>query len=255
MAFDLVIPPKAQKLSAPAVASVKWRGKQLCCFVTLRRSLVESLGIKDAGGKVHVAIGSDADAGKIRVAANADGYFTPRALRGGALCVTFPAPAFLGDDLRKPAPARAEVVAGAAVVTLPWDAAAPARPARAAPPSPPEPEPKTASRNGAPLRYVTIGGMDFDPAPGAERVGRDGKWIEVSPRGFKLLRMLAQAEGEPVSDAEIIARLWEVTPRGVASMLDMVVRDLKTLRVVDFAIEPVRGKGFRLVDRSGGEAS
>lgn len=254
MAFDLVIPPKAQNLSAPAVASVKWRGKQLCCFVTLRRSLVESLGIKAAGGKVHVAIGSDANAGKIRVAADADGYFTPRALRGGALCVTFPVPAFLGDDLRKPAVARAEVIAGAAVVTLPWDvAASPTRPERVTAPS--APEPKNAPKNGASLRYVTIGEMDLDPAPGGERVGRSGKWIKVSPRGFKMLRMLAQAAGEPVSDAEIIARLWEVRPRGVASMLDMVVRDLKTLRVIDFAIEAVRGKGFRLVDHSGGEAS
>lgn len=252
MAFDLVIPPKAQNLVAPAVASVKWRGKQLCCFVTLRRSLAESLGIAAAGGKVHVAVGSDADAGKIRVKADADGYFTPRTLRAGSLCVAFPVPAFLGDDLRKPTAARADVVAGAVIVTLPWDASAAARPATTAPATP---EPGIAPRRPAAQRYVAIWGMDFDPAPGKERVGRAGKWIEVSPRGFKLLRLLAQAEGEPVSDAEIILRLWEVRPPGVTAMLDMVLRDLKTLRLVDFAVEPVRGKGFRLVDHANGKAA
>jgi hypothetical protein len=257
MAFDLVIPPKAQNLVAPAVASVKWRGKQLCCFVTLRRRLAESLGIAAAGGKVHVAVGSAADAGKIRVKADADGYFTPRTLRAGSLCVAFPVPAFLGDDLRKPTAARAEMVAGAVVVTLPWDASVPpARPAALAPETALiTPEPGIALRRAPAQHYVAIWGMDFDPAPGKERVGRAGKWIEVSPRGFKLLRMLALAEGEPVSDAEIILRLWEVRPPGVTAMLDMVLRDLKTLRLVDFAVEPVRGKGFRLVDHANGKAA
>lgn len=249
MAFDLVIPPKAQNLSAPAVASVKWRGKQLCCFVTLRRSLAETLGIEAAGGKVHVAVGSGADAGKIRLAADADGYFKPRTLRAGSLCVAFPVPAYLGDDLRKPAAAAADVAAGGVIVTLPWDAQA--RPARA---------PAAAAAAPKEVRSVVsvsavIWGMDFDPAPGNERVGRAGQWVEVSPRGFKLLRMLAQAEGAAVDEATIIGRLWEVRPKGVGAMLDMVVRDLKTLTTIGFAIEAVRGQGFRLVDRIAGKAA
>jgi hypothetical protein len=252
MAFDLVVPPKAQNLSAPAVASVKWRGKQLCCFVTLRRSLAESLDIEVAGGKVHVGVGSDGDAGKVRLAADADGYFKPRALRAGSLCVAFPVPAYLGDDLRKPTAAAAEVVAGGVIITLPWDTES--QPVRAtATTAPVAPAPKNV-RSAVQVSAV-IWGVDFDPAPGNERVGRDGKWVEVSPRGFRLLRMLAQTEGEAVDEATIIGRLWEVRPKGVGAMLDMVIRDLKTLRTIAFAIEPVRGQGYRLVDRIAGKVA
>jgi hypothetical protein len=35
----------------------------------------------------------------------------------------------------------------------------------------------------------------------------------------------------------------------------MVIRDLKTLRTIAFAIEPVRGQGYRLVDRIAGKVA
>ena len=119
---------------------------------------------------------------------------------------------------------------------------------------------------------ITFRYLDPQATPEVPRVGKlQGVWIdpvtadvwvdarkvepELSPRQFHLLCMLVEAEGRPVSRAEIVNTVWaDVSPEGVSD--DAVTALVKRLRsrlrdvALDDYVGVVRGRGIRLVDPS-----
>ncbi|PPQ42131.1 winged helix-turn-helix domain-containing protein [Rhodopseudomonas palustris] len=249
MPFEPIL-PLPNRTDAPAVLSLRWRKDRLFCSLTFRKALCDLASLAD-GSKAAVLIGTGEDEGRLQVRPDASGPYQLRAVRAGSLKFEFPAlKAVFGGE-----PREAEAIAAtwsaddlAIVVELPdcggGQKRAPATKAKPAAISAPAPE-DAPERPSATM--VSVCGIWFDVASGKERIIRNDERIECSARGLKLVRLLAKAFPNPVSDTEIIGALWAVKPHGVATQLDLVIKDLRSLKKLGLGIETVRGKGFRLV--------
>jgi len=77
----------------------------------------------------------------------------------------------------------------------------------------------------------------------------DGTRVELSDREGRLLRYLAMHAGRAISRDEILARVWQLEPKGIATRtIDMHVARLRD-KLRDDPVEPcvirtVRGKGY-----------
>ena len=77
----------------------------------------------------------------------------------------------------------------------------------------------------------------------------DGERVELSEKEVELLRYLAANAGRAISRDELLLRVWQISPRGLATRtIDMHVTRLRE-KLRDDPSEPrvvltVRGKGY-----------
>ena len=87
----------------------------------------------------------------------------------------------------------------------------------------------------------------------------DGGRAELSEKEVELLRYLAANSGRAISRDELLLRVWQISPRGLATRtIDMHVTRLRE-KLRDDPAEPhvvltVRGKGYMLAMAAGAEA-
>lgn len=97
---------------------------------------------------------------------------------------------------------------------------------------------------------VVVGGLTIDPR--TREVLVDGREVQLTPKEFTLLLLLARRAGEVVSKRDILAEVWQLPYGGSDKTVDVHVSWLRR-KLGETAIEPryvhsVRGVGVRLVD-------
>jgi DNA-binding response OmpR family regulator len=93
-------------------------------------------------------------------------------------------------------------------------------------------------------RTLAVGDVEIDPA--ARTARRDGNVVELRPREFDLLLLLASNAGRVVARERILAELWR-DPWGEASKtLDMHISTLRRRLGDPDPITTLRGVGYRL---------
>jgi two-component system response regulator RegX3 len=99
-------------------------------------------------------------------------------------------------------------------------------------------------------RVFHIGPISLDA--GTHRVLINGRVVELSPREFSILRLLAEAVGNVVARRELFSRVWGADFFGDEGALDVYIRRLRAKLESDPShpqyIQTVRGTGFRLAD-------
>ena len=97
----------------------------------------------------------------------------------------------------------------------------------------------------APAQGATkIGPLEIDAR--SRRVSVDGAEIDLTPKEFDLLALLASDPGAVVSRARILQDVWETTWYGSAKTIDVHVAALRKKLGHPSWIETVRGVGLRL---------
>jgi DNA-binding response OmpR family regulator len=97
-----------------------------------------------------------------------------------------------------------------------------------------------------------VGPMSLDI--GKHRVTMNSRVVDLSPREFAILRLLAEAVGDVVGRRELFSRVWGADFFGDEGALDVYIRRLRSKLESDPShpryIQTVRGTGFRLADES-----
>lgn len=95
-----------------------------------------------------------------------------------------------------------------------------------------------------------IGPISLDA--GKHRVTIQDRAVDLSPREFAILRLLAEAVGNVVGRRELFNRVWGADFFGDEGALDVYIRRLRAKLESDPShpryIQTVRGTGFRLAD-------
>jgi DNA-binding response OmpR family regulator len=99
----------------------------------------------------------------------------------------------------------------------------------------------------APLR---VGGLEIDPA--ARAVTLDGTALDLSPKEFDLLRVLAERRGQVVTKRELMAEVWREPYGGSERTIDVHLSWLRQ-KLGESAQRPrylhtVHGVGVKLID-------
>ncbi len=107
----------------------------------------------------------------------------------------------------------------------------------------------TAGSGAAPLK---VGGIEIDTK--GREVRLDGVLLDLSPKEFDLLRVLAERGGEVVSKRELLAEVWREPYGGSDRTIDVHLSWLRS-KLGESAAEPrylqtVHGVGVKLVDPS-----
>lgn len=105
------------------------------------------------------------------------------------------------------------------------------------------------SPGGSPTR-LRVGEIEMDP--GAREVSLAGVPLDLSPKEFDLLRVLAERAGEVVSKRELMAQVWREPYGGSDRTIDVHLSWLRS-KLGETAQEPryihtVHGVGVKLVD-------
>ena len=92
-----------------------------------------------------------------------------------------------------------------------------------------------------------VGDLEIDPL--LRRVRRNGRPINLTPREFELLALLASESGRTLSKAELLSRLWRLESEPGTNFLQVHFSRLKQkLEPMKGArIETIYGIGYRLV--------
>jgi two-component system, OmpR family, response regulator RegX3 len=93
-------------------------------------------------------------------------------------------------------------------------------------------------------RQVRVGPLEIDERGRRARV--DGRELELTPKEFDLLVLLARDPGAVVSKARILEEVWETTWFGSVKTIDVHVAALRRKLGDSSWIETVRGVGVRL---------
>jgi DNA-binding response OmpR family regulator len=93
-------------------------------------------------------------------------------------------------------------------------------------------------------RSSRIGPLELDVRGRRARV--DGREVDLTPKEFDLLALLAREPGAVVSRAEILQEVWQTTWYGSAKTIDVHVAALRKKLGDPAWIETVRGVGLRL---------
>lgn len=104
---------------------------------------------------------------------------------------------------------------------------------------------------GGALETVQVADLEIDLVH--QRATRGGKPLELTPKEFKLLALLARRRGEALSRALIAREVWDVDFAGETNVVDVHVRRLRAKADDPFAqklIHTVRGVGYVLDDRA-----
>jgi DNA-binding response OmpR family regulator len=104
--------------------------------------------------------------------------------------------------------------------------------------------------NGTRSGVFRIGPISLDA--GTHRVTMQDRVVELSPREFSILRLLAEAVGNVVGRRDLFSRVWGADFFGDEGALDVYIRRLRSKLEADPShpryIQTVRGTGFRLAD-------
>lgn len=258
-------------LKAPASMSMRtYKGsKKPIAFVVFRGTFLNEAPDIAKAKHFEVAIGDGTDAGKIGITPSAKGPFVARRLKSGTFIIDLGHVPQLGMQPHKNHGADVALVDGTAVVTVPdWSDESEggddddddheaeeivARPApRAAPVAPPSAAAPTpvvkAARHPNAVKSVEHNGVIVDLTPGNEAVSYRGETVDVSPRGAQMVVALARVMPTCIGDGFLIGKLWTIKPAGGAASLDMVARDLSSLKKLGLEIRNQRGIGRQLVE-------
>ena len=93
-------------------------------------------------------------------------------------------------------------------------------------------------------RSTRVGPLELDVRGRRARV--DGRELDLTPKEFDLLALLAREVGAVVSRAEILQEVWQTTWYGSAKTIDVHVAALRKKLGDASWIETVRGVGLRL---------
>ncbi len=91
---------------------------------------------------------------------------------------------------------------------------------------------------------VQIGELEVDPR--ARRVRLGGRELDLTPKEFEVLAMLARDPGAVVSRRSLLDEVWETSWYGSTKTIDVHVAALRRKLGDAGWIETVRGVGFRL---------
>jgi DNA-binding response OmpR family regulator len=94
------------------------------------------------------------------------------------------------------------------------------------------------------LRSSLVGPLELDVR--GRRARLDGRELELTPKEFDLLALLAREPGAVVSRSEILQDVWQTTWYGSAKTIDVHVAALRKKLGDPSWIETVRGVGLRL---------
>lgn len=106
--------------------------------------------------------------------------------------------------------------------------------------------------SSVPDAQIRVGELEIDS--GAREAHLNGEKLELSPKEFELLRVLAERSGQVVSKRELMAEVWREPYGGSDRTIDVHVSWLRS-KLGENAQEPrylhtVHGVGLKLVDPS-----
>ncbi|KAF0242885.1 MAG: two-component system OmpR family copper resistance phosphate regulon response regulator [Planctomycetota bacterium] len=104
-------------------------------------------------------------------------------------------------------------------------------------------------RRGVGTRPTKVQVADLEIDESVQKASRTGKTLDLTPREFALLSLLAKAPGQVFSRAQISERIWHVEYDGVSNVIDVHVRHLRSKVDDPFdrkLIRTVRGVGYAL---------
>jgi two-component system OmpR family response regulator len=108
-------------------------------------------------------------------------------------------------------------------------------------------------RRGPSERPPTLEVEDLILDPGAHRVERAGREIDVTPKEFALLEYFMRHPGEVLTRTRLLEHVWDFAFEGDSNVVDVFVRSLREKIDRPFgvgSIETVRGVGYRLMERA-----
>jgi two-component system copper resistance phosphate regulon response regulator CusR len=103
---------------------------------------------------------------------------------------------------------------------------------------------------GRAAEAVCVADLEIDL--GRQKASRSGRRLELTPKEFLLLALLARRAGEVVSRAQIAEEVWEMPREGDTNVVDVHVRRLRAKVDDPFGrklIHTVRGVGYVLEER------
>lgn len=94
-------------------------------------------------------------------------------------------------------------------------------------------------------RVVRVGRLALDVIERIVHV--DGRYVDLTPREFSLLVLLARNAGRVVTRADILAHVWRLTRDPGSNLVEVNIKNLREkLGAAAPAIETIRGAGYRL---------
>jgi two-component system OmpR family response regulator len=108
-------------------------------------------------------------------------------------------------------------------------------------------------RRGPSERPPTLEVEDLILDPGAHRVERAGRDIDLTPKEFALLEYFMRHPGEVLTRTRLLEHVWDFAFDGDSNVVDVFVRSLREKIDRPFgvgSIETVRGVGYRLMERA-----
>ncbi|TGN90898.1 helix-turn-helix domain-containing protein [Bradyrhizobium yuanmingense] len=241
------------KAKQPAGLSISARGNTV---VAVSAELIKQAGFK-ANASFAVLLGTEDDAGKLRIVHDPDGVPCAREFkRTGAFFFKLGMVPAIGTLQRKQQRTGARLVDGAIEIDIPPDDGPkllPAPSARSeassqAPRAPAAGPPKSAATRTT--AGQTIGDVVINAAEDQESITFKGKSLAVSAREAKFLTILAKPRPNPVGTGFITDKLWDGRPPASAHvMLGQLVTDLKkSLPSIGLTVALVKGVGYQLKD-------
>jgi two-component system copper resistance phosphate regulon response regulator CusR len=108
---------------------------------------------------------------------------------------------------------------------------------------------RTLGRRGPPRESMIIRVGDLEMDVNRRRVKRGDRRIDLTPREFALLQLLARREGEVLSRTQIASYVWDMNFDSDTNVVEVAIRRLRTK--IDDAfpvklIHTVRGVGYVL---------
>jgi two-component system copper resistance phosphate regulon response regulator CusR len=106
---------------------------------------------------------------------------------------------------------------------------------------------RTLARRGPPREndLLTLADLEIDVT--RRKVRRAGKRIELTPREFALLQLLARKQGEVMSRTQIASYVWDMNFDSDTNVVEVAIRRLRAKIDDDFdvkLIKTVRGVGY-----------
>jgi two-component system copper resistance phosphate regulon response regulator CusR len=108
---------------------------------------------------------------------------------------------------------------------------------------------RTLLRRGPPrdIEHMRIGDLEIDAV--RRRVRRGGQRIDLTPREFSLLQLLARRRGEVLSRTQIASYVWDMNFDSDTNVVEVAIRRLRAKIDDGFdakLIHTVRGMGYVL---------
>ncbi|MEM5457939.1 MULTISPECIES: heavy metal response regulator transcription factor [Paraburkholderia] len=108
---------------------------------------------------------------------------------------------------------------------------------------------RTLARRGPPRESELIKVGDLEMDVNRRRVKRGGMRIDLTPREFSLLQLLARRQGEVLSRTQIASYVWDMNFDSDTNVVEVAIRRLRTKIDDNFPVKlihTVRGVGYVL---------